>query len=251
MLLRIFFILFLNLPTFIFANELAQNELQNLIRLAETDFNQHYNRGLSIQVELAKKLVLKNPELIRDISKRKLFLAQDSNGVANILCTVVSRYLYILAMRSIYKDDSPMPTFPEYYVLMVDLDAVTTDSSGKLFAWLKDGIISTEPFLPRNNWTLRVLYRSANFPTDGALISWMKQTAQPILFIRDSASSRAGSHSFLAVKNGQDYIMVDTWHIPFNGIKIDGSGPGPRPYLFRFGENGSRFLHNISGFFQE
>ncbi len=208
MVIRIFLILFLGIPYLVFSdeNELSPSDLNSLIYLAQSSFNQHTNQGLSVQVDLAKKLLLENPNLISNENRRKLFLAQDSNAVAAILCTVASRYLYILAMRTIYKDQLesivPFPSFPHYYLLMVDIGAVTTDSSGKLFAWLKDGITSTGPFLPGENWKHVIQYRSGNFPTDGSLLNWMKKTGQPVLFIRDSANARSGSHTFLAIKNG-------------------------------------------------
>ncbi len=256
MIIRFFLILLLGMPYLTLASELLEeeisaNDLTTLVNLAQTNFNQHTNQGLSIQVNLAKQLLLENPNLIRNDYNRKLFLAQDANAAAAILCTVASRYLYLWAMHAIYKSGEELLSFPHYYLLMVDQGIVTTDSNGKLFVWLKDNILSTAPFLPGEGWSHLIQYRSSRFPTDTSLLTWVKNSKRPILFIRDSANINYGSHTFLAVKKGERYIMVDTWHLPFNGIDINSRGPGPHPYLYRFGAAGSRVLHNVSGFLQE
>jgi len=227
--------------------ELTVNDLGQLLTEAKIHFNQHAFSGLYDQIQTAKNLLLLDPTLISDTAKRQRFIAQDSNAAADALCTTVARYLYLKAWRTALASATlpALPDFPHYYLAHVNSGAITTDSGGLIFVWVMAPDQLITPYVSKQFLQYAEFARSSLYPTDYSLLAEADRALPRFILLRDSPSAIYSSHTFFAVKQGLTYVMVDTYHLPFNGISTKGSAGQTWPYDYRFGPLGSRYLHYV------
>lgn len=228
---------------------LTATELTELNAEARNRYSQTQTTGLPALLDEAKSRVIRNESLIEDAALRQRFFAQDNTQAAANLCTTIARYLYVKARRLALGATEPaLPDFPDYYITHVARGNITTDTLGQNFDWVLNGTALVRPYLPGTALAAFEFDRTAAYPTDYSLIDALNALAPGVTLLRDGPSATSNTHTFIAIKNGVDYTMIDTYFSPFSGSPLRGWSGFTGYYAYRFGPLGSRFLHYVYGY---
>jgi len=229
---------FIEPNTAIVDHALTQTDIDALQNLATEELNQ-IRSGAFTRLDEAKLRVLQNPQLISDASRRSQFLAQDNAVTAQTMCTILARYLYVIARRSsLYETALPhLADFADYYLYHINMGHITTDSLGHNFNWVMNGPALVTPYLPATAAQNFFYSRGGIFPDNQSLLAKLSDIAPQVALIRDGASVSNSSHTFVAIKSGSIYASVDTWFSTWNNSTL----------ASRF-QAGARFLHIIYGY---
>lgn len=216
---------------------------------AKGRYSQTLPAGLAALLDEAKLRVIGNATLIANAALRQRFLAQDNTLAAENLCTTISRYLYTKARRLALGVTEPQfPDFADYYITHIARGNITTDTLGRNFDWVLNGPALVTPYLPHAALAAFEFARATTYPTDYSLLDALATVAPGITLLRDGPTAGANTHTFFAIKIGADYTMIDTYFSLFSGSPLRGWSGFSGYYAYRFGPQGSRFLHYVYGY---
>jgi hypothetical protein len=237
-------------PPPIETSEVSAENLANILAAAQGSYSQLDPGGLAAQMDAAKLFVLQNPSLIQDPSLRQRFLSQDNETSAREACTIIARYLYVVVRRSQFApgDLPEFYDFAEYYARHIAAGDIVTDNSGINFVWLINGAALVEPYLPPAALDAFEYQRGTEFPTDYSLLTQLESVEPRVALLRDSDSALYSSHTFIAIRKNEEYLMADTYFAAFNGVEVRASAGLAWPFAYRFGPAGSRYLHYVYGY---
>lgn len=219
---------------------LARDKIAEITSEAQFVFSQHNTDSLIQLLDAAKMKVLAQPALINSASRRSRFLAQDNFVTAQSMCTTLARFLYNKARRAslIAPTQIPLPEFAAYYIHHINQGDITTDAAGHNFNWVANGPALVTPYLPADAAQVFYFARSTSYPDDSSLLGALDNRAPNVTLLRDGPAASAATHTFVALKDGENYMAVDTYFAEYNGRNI----------LRRFAPFANRFLHIVYGY---
>ncbi|HRP68526.1 MAG TPA: hypothetical protein PLY93_03260 [Turneriella sp.] len=229
---------------------LTEAEIATFVSAAGNTYKQIGSAGLAAVLDDAKLLVINTPSLIPSESLRQRFLGQDNQATAQENCTTIARYLYVMARR-ITLEGHTLPAFPDYSRYFIDQIVegnLTVDSGGRNFVWVANGAALVTPYLPADALSPYDYQRGTTYPNDFSILDKLVSDNPFATLLRDGPSASSNTHTFMAIKSTAGYTMIDTYFTPFNGVETRASAGGAYPYAYRFGPNGSRWLHFVYGY---
>jgi hypothetical protein len=185
-------------------SNLSESDYQTLLNWCRKEYNQ--KKGLVKEVKESVEMARTIPGLMKEKLLQR-FLNMNPKETASNLCNTVCRYLWL-----VMKNGSKKLSFQDFYIKGVNDGYIKfKNRSARNAVWMADelGLMATWMIINYHEFKRSKKYKPEQIYND------LLKTDRWLVLVRND------KHTYLAGKYKEEWICFDTYHMKWNGKKLN------------------------------